>query len=359
MGYSKHIVPTYFDAAYYHELFLRGRPDLNRRMVRVRVKGTGCKSAASPATEPNFYSYAVCKNDDPMIHATMKALPSPSPAASGSEPMADPPNAPGVFLSDAVSIQVVAAGRGCSGERQEDHLTFSVTSTSGIDCLRDSNGLKIPCHAPSMDHHVHMTDNAANRRTCKTALSNVVCSTSAIDGLPFSVETTLNTALQLRLTGLNNDPHPGHQGQRHLNHEVPSVHSKVSSSYGNCFVRPLAAPRMLPSLNDFEPFPPEKSALKCYSLKEPNSMCASVVSSSSGECTPLEKGGLFWPLSDQEMQDISCPDEFVPLNVSFQDQIRRLLQDPFHHTESGCTPDVFDGTRDWEFDPLIVQSEVL
>jgi hypothetical protein len=45
---------------YYHELFLRGRPDLLKRMTRVRVKGIGCKLAPSPATEPNFYRLPYC-----------------------------------------------------------------------------------------------------------------------------------------------------------------------------------------------------------------------------------------------------------------------------------------------------------
>jgi hypothetical protein len=46
--------------AYYHELFLRGRPDLYSQLVRVRVKGTGIKAASSPATEPDFYTYPTC-----------------------------------------------------------------------------------------------------------------------------------------------------------------------------------------------------------------------------------------------------------------------------------------------------------
>ena len=46
---------------YYHELFLRGRPDLLKKMTRVRVKGIGCKLAPSPATEPNFYTMKHCQ----------------------------------------------------------------------------------------------------------------------------------------------------------------------------------------------------------------------------------------------------------------------------------------------------------
>lgn len=43
--------------AYYHEAFLRGRPELSsRRMVRKRVKGTGHKACSNPDAEPDFYS---------------------------------------------------------------------------------------------------------------------------------------------------------------------------------------------------------------------------------------------------------------------------------------------------------------
>jgi hypothetical protein len=41
--------------AYYHELFLRGRPQLCMRMVRQKVKGTGYKQPTDVASEPNFY----------------------------------------------------------------------------------------------------------------------------------------------------------------------------------------------------------------------------------------------------------------------------------------------------------------
>jgi len=49
--------------AYYHELCIRGRLDLCRRMIRTRIKGNGMKAAASPATEPNFYEMEFCGYD--------------------------------------------------------------------------------------------------------------------------------------------------------------------------------------------------------------------------------------------------------------------------------------------------------
>ena len=53
---------------YYHELFLRGRHDLIKQMMRIRIKGTGCKFKSSPATEPNFYSYPPCTEQGPSCH---------------------------------------------------------------------------------------------------------------------------------------------------------------------------------------------------------------------------------------------------------------------------------------------------
>jgi len=41
--------------AYYHELFLRGRPRLSRKMRRQKIKGTGIKLTPNPDAEPDFY----------------------------------------------------------------------------------------------------------------------------------------------------------------------------------------------------------------------------------------------------------------------------------------------------------------
>jgi HSF-type DNA-binding len=43
--------------SYYHELFLRGRPDLVCQIDRVKVKGTGVRAKSNPSEEPNFYAF--------------------------------------------------------------------------------------------------------------------------------------------------------------------------------------------------------------------------------------------------------------------------------------------------------------
>ena len=49
------LTPLFFPPAYYHEMFLRGRPGLAFRMKRTKYKGKGPRKPASPQSEPNFY----------------------------------------------------------------------------------------------------------------------------------------------------------------------------------------------------------------------------------------------------------------------------------------------------------------
>ncbi|KAL3936223.1 MAG: hypothetical protein SGBAC_008407 [Bacillariaceae sp.] len=67
--------------AYYHELFLRGRPHLCMRMQRQKVKGTGHKQPADAQTEPNFYAMAPShiKQQAEQSPPPLTSLPNPKP----------------------------------------------------------------------------------------------------------------------------------------------------------------------------------------------------------------------------------------------------------------------------------------
>jgi len=54
----KRITKGVDSGAYYHELFLRGKAHLAKRMRRRKVKGTGAKLTPNPDEEPDFYALA-------------------------------------------------------------------------------------------------------------------------------------------------------------------------------------------------------------------------------------------------------------------------------------------------------------
>lgn len=71
--------------AYYHELFLRGRPLLSTLMRRQKIKGTGIKLTPNPDTEPNFYKISD-KRPLPPVNTDRELEPLPPISTSLSVP---------------------------------------------------------------------------------------------------------------------------------------------------------------------------------------------------------------------------------------------------------------------------------
>jgi hypothetical protein len=67
----KRITKGVDSGAYYHELFLRGRPRLAILMKRQKIKGTGIKLTPNPETEPDFYKISK-KRPLPPVDASRK-----------------------------------------------------------------------------------------------------------------------------------------------------------------------------------------------------------------------------------------------------------------------------------------------
>lgn len=87
--------------AYYHELFLRGRPQLCMRMVRQKVKGTGHKQPTDVGSEPNFYAMP-----------SLQELSQPPPSTDQKDPIARPT---GTFPTTTSSEQPTVPSSGFSG----------------------------------------------------------------------------------------------------------------------------------------------------------------------------------------------------------------------------------------------------
>mmetsp|Transcript_1942 Transcript_1942/g.2177 ORF Transcript_1942/g.2177 Transcript_1942/m.2177 type:complete len:455 (+) Transcript_1942:275-1639(+) len=87
--------------SYYHELFLRGKPLLVKKMVRRKVKGTKIRASSSPDDEPNFYAMPYMS---PVSHNHGNKPKLPNSVTSGAMLNHNRPNATGAQSTiDSVS----------------------------------------------------------------------------------------------------------------------------------------------------------------------------------------------------------------------------------------------------------------
>lgn len=134
--------------SYYHELFLRGRPDMCRHMVRTRVKGNGMKAASSPHTEPNFYMMEYCVEEN----TSADAIPSDPEADEYMDYVGssvDQTNSiPHLFIPAMVTSEMVTPDNSTSSStpsspaRITPHSTPMQSSRAMMDC--SSSFLSLP-----------------------------------------------------------------------------------------------------------------------------------------------------------------------------------------------------------------------
>eukprot|EP00934_Nitzschia_sp_Nitz4_P009056 Nitzschia sp. Nitz4//scaffold17_size182527//79834//81297//NITZ4_001851-RA/size182527-snap-gene-0.279-mRNA-1//1//CDS//3329539331//9046//frame0 len=139
--------------AYYHELFLRGRPQLCMRMQRQKVKGTGHKQPADAKTEPNFYAMA------------------PSQASPTMRPNTPPqvPSYPETSLASISSTPYTELSPGRQVLHSAAHLLKSFAS--GLARSVSSTGGEPPVSLPSMGSRMWKTTGLSSTTSAQASNS--------------------------------------------------------------------------------------------------------------------------------------------------------------------------------------------
>ena len=94
--------------SYYHELFLRGRPELAKIMRRHKIKGVGTKRTPNPENEPNFYKMKTVDSSSSNISVQVQNLSARNLSARGHQTI--PLSVlPGGLLSRRTNTDIISA----------------------------------------------------------------------------------------------------------------------------------------------------------------------------------------------------------------------------------------------------------
>lgn len=119
--------------AYYHELFLRGKPFLAHHIQRMKVKGTGVRARSNPTQEPDLWSMEWMTDGQHVIKSPSHPSFSPetyvpSSMETGSSSFVYPGNVP-VLPSTTISTYVPIVSPSSSGKSK---VSFGGGSTNEI-----------------------------------------------------------------------------------------------------------------------------------------------------------------------------------------------------------------------------------
>lgn len=157
----KRITKGVDSGAYYHELFLRGRAHLAKRMRRRKVKGTGAKLTPNPDEEPDFYALAKVRTL-PELPPCVKPLP-PLPASEEAGVGAAPMRLSSVLLNEhrhaAATATTTAAGK-VSVQLQQRNAAVRNNPSSGAVSAVANSAYAVAAAAADQRRHLQYMDAA-------------------------------------------------------------------------------------------------------------------------------------------------------------------------------------------------------
>jgi HSF-type DNA-binding len=153
--------------AYYHELFLRGKPRLCHKMQRTRVKGYWVRQSSSPETEPDFAGMIpVGPSSEPAhmwVGTNVAMLPLPTTTTTAATTTVGPVSATGAFhpLAHGGSLwelmQLSPASLIVNNEQAAGKMKLPPMPPLATSCMVDLNYGFAPLSVDNNDNNYNVT----------------------------------------------------------------------------------------------------------------------------------------------------------------------------------------------------------